>query len=91
MRVNVRETPDLLPCRAFLGGVDVSDDCFEADDEAGYVLLYKKTPEGRKYRESGTDEAAWERIEGDVRIEFPKRTRASSGKEVVTYGEGPNA
>lgn len=73
MFVNAKTTPDLLPCRAFLNGVDVSNDCIEADDEAGYVLLIKE-PRGSP-----------ERVEGDVKIEFPKRKRAPSGKEVMTY------
>ena len=74
MRVNVEEHRHLLPCRAFLDGVDVSNDCIEADDEAGYVLLIKE-PKGDP-----------ERVEGQVRIEFPKRKRSPSGKEVTTYG-----
>lgn len=77
MWVSVKKTPHLLPARAFLNGVDVSNDCTEADDEAGYVMLIGK--EGPMRGEA-------ERVEGTVRIEFPKRKRSKSGKEVMSYG-----
>ena len=85
MRVSVKDTPELLPCRAFLNGLNVSNQCFEADDHQGYVLVFKLDEDDHKYAEN--DEAAWERLEGIVRLEFPKKGRSRSGKEVITYGE----
>ena len=67
MYVNAKTTPDLLPCRAFLNGVDVSNDCTEADDEAGYVMLIKNPKDEPK------------RFLGDVRLGFPKRKAQKIG------------
>ena len=68
MRVSMSENPNLARrCKAFLNGIDVSKDCFEADDDLGYVKVYKKDEDERRYREG--DEAAWERKWGEVRIE----------------------
>lgn len=77
MFISVETTPDLLPARAFLNGVDVSNDCIEADDEAGYALLIAK--EGPRRGEA-------ERVEGDVRIELGKKVRSPGGKEMIVYG-----
>lgn len=83
MRVDMRENPkEAMRCRAFLDGVDVSNECFAADDEEGFVLLYKLNGNGRKYRDG--DEAAWERKEGTVRIER-KRELTSKGAFLLTY------
>ena len=86
MRVSVKENQDLLPCKAFLDGTDVSNECFEADEEEGYVVLYKTTENGRKYLDPETDDVAWEREEGHVRIQFPTKTLSPSGKELISYG-----
>lgn len=43
MKVSVEGTPEIVSLvRITLDGVDVTDDCFEADDEAGTVGLYPK-------------------------------------------------
>ncbi len=56
--------------RAFLDGKDVSNQCFEADDELGYVHVYKRNEEGKIYKDGDT--AAWECLRGNVRIEATK-------------------
>ena len=64
VRTNSREA---IRCRVFLDDVEVSRNCFAADDEKGFVLVYKTNERGHKYREG--DEVSWERKEGVVRIE----------------------
>lgn len=64
--------------RVWVDGVEVSDRCFEADDEAGYALCYiygERTEEEKaagvsnvKMNEDRT-ELLIERLEGNVRIE----------------------
>ena len=71
MKVTIR-CPDrtgeqATQCRAFLDGVDVSHECFEVDDQLGYVHVYKRNENGAKYAEGGAP--AWECRRGDVRIE----------------------
>ena len=48
-RIKVNETPIAQLCRVWLDGREVSADCFEADDLAGYVMLYKRNAEGKFY------------------------------------------
>lgn len=55
--------------RAFIDDEEITNRCFEADDEAGYALVYKHNAEGKKYRDPNGDGAAWERLEGRIRIE----------------------
>lgn len=45
MRVDVRMAPKVAQCyRAFLDGVEVTNDCFAADDEEGWVDCYERDP-----------------------------------------------
>lgn len=70
MRVNAyeREFRDLIRqgIRCYLDGVDISNDCFEADDSEGYALCYLHDGGGRLVRRG--NEAAWERRNGEVRF-----------------------
>ena len=70
MRLNAYEDRMLLPCQCFLDGVDVSRDCFEADDVEGYVLVYVRDDLGRITIQDGWP--AWERREGYV-VLVPRR------------------
>jgi len=54
--------------RAFLNGVDVTKDCQVADDRAGRVLLLKRNPAGRHYRDPATGNVAREWLCGRVEI-----------------------
>lgn len=47
-------------------GENVTMRCFEADDQAGYVQLYKLNDEGKKFLDG--EEAASEKLFGDVSI-----------------------
>jgi hypothetical protein len=49
-----------------LNGENVTMRCFEADDKAGYVGLYRLNEHGQKFLDD--DEAAKERLEGKVSI-----------------------
>lgn len=70
MRVSVKQHFWLAPdCQAFLDGVEVSADCIEADEEAGYVVVYSKDAAGKKFSSpTNPNEIARERKEGEVRI-----------------------
>jgi hypothetical protein len=71
--VNALQPHDpLLKAKAFLDGVEVSQDCFYVDDEAGIVRLYVRGRSGRFYRDPRTAEVAWVERHGDVRIELPE-------------------
>jgi len=51
-----------------LDGEDVTKDCFEADDEEGYVLLYLEDEDGRRLRRPNGSGVAQERRAGRVEI-----------------------
>ena len=79
MRASMAEDSEFArKCRAWLDGVEVTDDCFEADEEKGYVLIYKRNEAGHHFRDPSTDRPAWERKEGTVRIE--RKEEAEDGK-----------
>src|SRR3990167_6545590 len=60
-RVSVRETAGWgMKGQAFLNSEDVSARCFEADDIAGYVCLFKLGPNGKFYMDHEREEPAWE-------------------------------
>jgi hypothetical protein len=54
----------------YVDGVDVTKRCFEADDEAGYVCLYKVDERGIPLRDIEREELATETIHGRVIIVF---------------------
>ncbi|GAG21536.1 unnamed protein product [marine sediment metagenome] len=73
MRASIAENPQFASkCRAWLDDVEVSNDCFEADEEQGYVLVHKRNEAGRLTPDPVTGRPLWERKEGIVRIEGPK-------------------
>ena len=67
MRVEVGVTPEWSQYRAFLDGVEVTNECFVADEEGGYVMVYvKDASEQFIYKGDGLGK---ERRNGVVRIE----------------------
>lgn len=59
MRIDRREGSGQYTCsrdfRVIIDGLEVTTQCFMADDEAGEVGIYLKNDEGAFYREPGTD------------------------------------
>jgi hypothetical protein len=53
-------------CKVTLDGIDVTNDCFIADEFDGRVGLYKKNQDGKRYLEDG--DAAREYKTGKVEI-----------------------
>jgi hypothetical protein len=75
MFVSVGLTPALAlkVRRVLVDGEDVTDRCFQADDETGCVLLYSLNADGAKYvttDDLGRECVAWERRTGNVVILF---------------------
>lgn len=56
--------------RAYLNGHDVTGDCTEADEEAGYVIICPRNAEGKHYLNPWTGGLEKVRREGSVRIEI---------------------
>lgn len=54
--------------KAFLDGRNVTSLCREADDDEGWVMLYKTNEKGEKYVDPETGDAAMERLTGKVQI-----------------------
>lgn len=51
MRVTIKEHPKIARhTKALLDGEDVTDRCFAADDEAGYVWMWKLDERGNRTR-----------------------------------------
>ena len=69
MRIAVGENPEAFRHRAFLDGVEVTNECFVADEEEGYVHLYLRNKDGRILYTQDRKAFAWERRDGVVRIE----------------------
>jgi len=70
MRASLKENCDVAKrCRVWLDSIEVTHDCFEADEEQGYVLLYKRDETGHLFHDPSGNGAAWERKDGIVRIE----------------------
>jgi hypothetical protein len=54
MKVDIHENPALAKrCRVYLDGVDISRDCYAADDATGEALCYRQDAEGKPYKEWG--------------------------------------
>lgn len=68
MRVVVGVTPDWHYYLAFLDGIDISNVCFEADEEQGYVKVYIRDSRGGISRDTETGGPAWETRHGVVHI-----------------------
>src|SRR5262245_43207017 len=64
-----RERKKAMRSRAFLNDVDVSSDCFYADDRRGVVHLFLRDDNGRLWRDGKTGRVAWAERRGRVRIE----------------------
>ena len=56
--------------RIWLDDTEVTNDCFEADDVAGYVMVYQKHPDGKVKRHPTEPIPLSERKLGRVRIEI---------------------
>lgn len=67
MKVTAKTHMDKV--RAYLDGVDVSGLCFEADDEAGYVMGYRLN-DRETFVRSPEGELVIFTKHGNVRIEF---------------------
>lgn len=66
------DDPGARDAKVFLNGRDVSDRCFEADDEAGFVRLACIGYEGKPYDDPATGDIAEETVHGRVCIEIGK-------------------
>ena len=53
MHITVGITPNAQKYRCLLDGVDISDDCFEADSEEGWALCYERDASGMHYQRDG--------------------------------------
>ena len=61
--------PGSKDCKIFLDGKEVTRDCYEADDEEGYVKCYKRNDFGDFYIDRhNPDESARETRQGKVEI-----------------------
>lgn len=66
-RVNFREAQI---ARVTLDGVDISGDCFEADEEDGWAACYERNADGHLFVRNGI--VAQTRRRGVVVIDFPR-------------------
>lgn len=72
--------------RVLLDGQDVSRHCFEADDQLGFVGLYKQNKNGQHFIDSWNREIAREFRHG--RVQFVEVTQAEWNQLSVFKGEG---
>ena len=71
---------DAYGWRAKLDGVDVSNDCVEADDVKGYVMLLVKGEDGRPVYEHGTQrDPEYKRVSGRVELIAPVGEESEGG------------
>lgn len=57
-----------MSVRAWLDGVEVTNECQIADDIEGYVVCLKRGTDGKHYVDHSIGEVATERLTGDVVI-----------------------
>lgn len=76
-----RERMDLRRVHVYLNGERVRE-CFEADDEAGFVKCFKLDADGRKYIDRSLGEAAKETLYGQIEIRIEPEGRIAP--EVLT-------
>lgn len=74
MRINIQENPKSKGCRVTVNGQEVSELCFEADDEQGYALCYRieQRFESSVRFAREKDEMIVDRLEGRVEIIIPE-------------------
>lgn len=65
MRVNSHD-PETCNRKVFFGGVEISNMCYEADDQEGWAKCYKAGPDGKPFIENG--ELMKEQLFGEVKI-----------------------
>ncbi len=71
MRLSVREHPrEARIARCTLDGVDITADCYAADEEEGWADCYLRNADGQHFIRCGM--VASERRRGVVVIDFPK-------------------
>lgn len=58
-------------CRVLLDGEDVTNDAFEFDDREGWVRVYQRNEDGRKFLDPLTRKAAQVRLRGRVTLADP--------------------
>ena len=71
MRVTIKDHANIVS-KVYLNDEEVKG-CFEADDEEGYIIRYKKDDNDNYiliFDDNGEQIAAHEKIEGNVRIEL---------------------
>jgi hypothetical protein len=56
--------------RVRVNGIDVTRDCFAADDEQGFADCFERNEHGRHYARDGN--VARQRLTGAVVIDFPQ-------------------
>lgn len=61
-------TKEAFKMRCFVNDVEVTNDCFEACEEQGFALVYKRR-DGERYLDKYGD-VAWEKLTGTVRLEY---------------------
>lgn len=85
MHIDIKTDPKYYIGHTYvqLNGKNVTTLCFEADDQAGYVWLYRLNDKGSKFLIG--EEAATEQLFGDVNIlVMPTKSREPCGHEVTT-------
>lgn len=65
---NRRKRKKAFHSRAWLNGVEVTRDCFYADDRRGVVRVFRRNADGCLYVAPHGDGAAWLELHGRVRI-----------------------
>ena len=75
MRISVSDLsrhPGLSKLQVSLDGEEVSNVCFEADEDEGYVKVYLTDEDAHRLRDpNNPNKVAWEKREGEVKIFLP--------------------
>jgi hypothetical protein len=64
-----RQQKKAMQSRCFVNGVEVTRDCFYADDQRGIARVYVRDANGRIGLNSTRTEATWKELRGQVRLE----------------------
>ena len=65
--ISVKEHPLVARrTRVWIDGEEVTKRCVEADDEAGYVIVFRVRPDGSYVIDHSKQEAVRDRIDGEV-------------------------
>lgn len=66
---SLRQFKKAMNSRAWLNGVEVTKDCYYADDTRGVVRVFLTDSEGKHYYDKARGEAAKAELHGRVRIQ----------------------